>query len=184
MIESKTIGELMIPLDKYPHVKDTCTLREAIIEMRRFQIVNHDGRRSSPRDLLVFDQADVLVGTLRRRDILRGLEPTFMVSDKPYYKEKLFDVEVDANLFKLSYDKVLDEMQKRAEERVTKVMIPLISVVNSGDHLLKAIKEIVDNNCSILPVLDKDEIVGVIRTIDVMNEIAIFLKIEDDNAQE
>ena len=180
MIESKTIGEIMIPLEKYPHVYDTCTLREAIAEMRKCEIINHDGRRSSPRDLLVFDAAEVLVGSLRRRDILRGLEPSFMLGDKPYYKEKLFDVAVDANLFQLSYDKVLDEMQKRAGERVTKVMIPLISVVNSGDHILKAIKEMVDNNCSILPVLDNDEIVGVVRTIDVMYEMALFLKIKTD----
>ena len=76
-MEAKRAGEIMIPLDKYPHVSRTSTIRETIAIMETSQLES-GGRKSLPRTVLVFDEAGQLVGTVRRRDILRGLEPGFL----------------------------------------------------------------------------------------------------------
>ena len=73
-MENKHVADIMIPLDNYPHIPYWFTLRQAIVEMQNFQL-EVEGKKSLPRVLLVFDEAYQLLGTARRRDIMRGLEP-------------------------------------------------------------------------------------------------------------
>lgn len=175
-MEARRAGEIMIPLDKYPHVSRTSTIRETIAVMEQSQL-EVDGRKSLPRIVLVFDETSQLVGTVRRRDILRGLEPEFLSSKPMEYRKKLFEVKVDPNLAELTYDKVLDGLPKRADRRVSDVMLPIISTVDYGDHIMKVIYEMVGKNLSLLPVLNEGKVVGVVRSVDVLHEVAqIVLK--------
>ena len=75
--EMKTIGEIMVPLEQYPCVRDDTTLREAVEVIESAQIEVRQ-RKSLPRGLLVYDEIGVFVGYARRRDIMRGLEPAFL----------------------------------------------------------------------------------------------------------
>ena len=86
---AKIVQDIMVPLEKYPCIPDTLTLRDAIKEIQ-VQILRK-GRASLPRVALVFDEGlTELLGMLRRRDILRGLEPRFLVSGSLDYQRKLF----------------------------------------------------------------------------------------------
>ena len=67
----------MIPLEHYPHIPYWFTLRQAMAEMESSQL-EFEGRKSLPRGLLVFDERYQLLGMVRRRDILWGLEPDFL----------------------------------------------------------------------------------------------------------
>ena len=87
-METKRAGDIMIPLEAYPHLASTATLRDAIREMDQIAI-EASGRVSAPRVVLVFNNADQLVGLVRRRDILRGLEPRFMAQRTPTSRESL-----------------------------------------------------------------------------------------------
>ena len=176
MIESITAAQIMIPLARYPRIEQTATLRQAIALMEGCQIVNRDGSRSAPRVLLVFGPADRLLGILRRRDIMRGLEPRFLVGGQPGYPRKLFDVKVDPNLSEVSYDHALGGIRRRAERRVSEVMIPIAVTINADDHLMKAMNEMVENNCSLLPVIDQGRVVGVLRSLDVLHEISDMIQ--------
>ncbi|MHC4777246.1 MAG: CBS domain-containing protein, partial [Planctomycetota bacterium] len=74
-MHEKCVRDIMVPLNEYPHIPSTHSLREAIQEMGKIQILRK-GNTSLPRTALVFDEAhNELVGLLRRRDIMRGLEP-------------------------------------------------------------------------------------------------------------
>jgi len=53
-MEMSTVEELMVPLSHYPHIPYWFTLRQAIAEMDRAEIVVND-RHSFARLLLVFD---------------------------------------------------------------------------------------------------------------------------------
>ena len=77
-MDLKRAGDLMIPLDKYPHLPYWFTLRQAIAEMEKSEL-EIQGRKSLPRLVLVFDETYKLLGMVRRRDLLRGLEPDFLV---------------------------------------------------------------------------------------------------------
>ena len=81
-IEMKRVGDIMIPLNSYPSVRmdETLQVAIAVIEDAELEV---GLRRSLPRALLVFDISGDLVGVVRRRDLMRGLEPKFLVADEP-----------------------------------------------------------------------------------------------------
>lgn len=172
MERMKKMGELMIPLDEYPHVPYWFTLRQVMAVMEKSELY-HDvhGRKSLPRFVLVFDEAYQLLGIVRRRDLLRGLEPPFM-SQANRSGRSLFDVKADPNLADISYDKLVRGMREQAERQVSEVMIPIQATVDAEDAVLKAIYEMVENNVSLLPVLRDNKVVGVIRSVELFHEIS------------
>ncbi|MFC1888729.1 CBS domain-containing protein [Thermodesulfobacteriota bacterium] len=172
----KRAEEIMIPLDKYPHVPYWYSLREVIAVMERseFEI---NGRQSLPRVVLVFDEQYRLLGIARRRDVLRGLEPKFLADKSLHHRKMLFDVSVDPNLSEMSYDKMLRGIKQQSERSVREVMNPTKMTVNHDDHIMKVIYELVDTNVSLIPVLKDKRVVGVVRTVEVLHEIAKLLEI-------
>ncbi len=180
MENAKTAEELMIPLEKYPHVSRWYTIREAMEVMEKAQL-EVGARRSIPRVVLIFDETNQLLGMVRRRDILRALEPQFLASEPMRYRKKLFDVQVDPNLAEVSYEKVIDGLQKRANRLVVDVMRPVAVTVDYDDHIMKVIYEMVDNNLSLLPVLKGGKVVGVVRSVDVLHEVAKILRTKTES---
>jgi CBS-domain-containing membrane protein len=166
----KKAGDFMIPLDEYPHIPYWFTLRETIAELESAELETR-GRKSLPRWVLVFDEKYQLMGTVRRRDILRGLEPEFLVGKPINVRKSLFDVKIDPDLSELSFDKMQEGMRKQAERRVSDVMIPIKVTLNYDDHIIKVIYEMVDNNVSMIPVLKDKKVVGVVRSVDLFHEV-------------
>ena len=112
----KTVQDIMVPVDEYPCIPDTLTIGDAAIEMT-VQIRKED-RFSLPRVALVFDEDFTdLRGMLRRRDIMRGLGPQFLMTGALDYREKLFEVDicklqVDAPGFQFGeFQDVIDQRQ-------------------------------------------------------------------------
>lgn len=170
----KLVEDIMVPLEKYPCIPETLSLGDAIKEIQ-VQILRKN-QASLPRVALVFDQTrSELLGMLRRRDILRGLEPRFLVSGSLKYQRKLFDERIDPNLAELSYDKALSHIRSRASRPVRDFMVPIQATINHDDHIMKAISELVDQNTSLLPVIREGTVIGVLRSVDVLNEIAAIL---------
>lgn len=178
----KRVREMMIPLEVYPWVRIDDTLRQAVkvIEEARLQV----GRRVSlPRVLLVFDHDDELVGIVRRRDIMRGLEPNFLVSQPLEYRVKFFDVGVDPHLSELSselskevgLERVVKGLREQANRPVGDVIRPIPTSLGPDDQVMKAVYEMVSLNQSLIPVVEEDKVIGVIRSVDVFHELALLL---------
>jgi len=173
-MEMRRAGEIMIPLDEYPHLPYWFTLRQATAELEKSE-VEIDGRKSLPRAVLIFDEKYQLMGIARRRDIMRGLEPEFLMGKPIESRKTMFDVKVDPNLSELSYDKLLDGMRRQAQRPISDVMRPIVATVDFQDHLAKIIYEMVDRGLSLLPVLKEGKVVGVVRSVDAFREIAEIL---------
>ena len=173
-MEMKRAGDIMIPLDEYPHIPYWFTLRQATAELEKSE-VEIEGRKSLPRVVLIFDEKYQLMGMARRRDIMRGLEPEFLMGRPIESRKTLFDVKVDPNLSELSYDRLLDGIRKQAERPISDVMRPIQATVDHQDHLVKVIYEMVDRGLSVLPVLKGGKVVGVVRSVDAFREIAEIL---------
>jgi len=173
MIAGKSAGDIMIPLDAYPHIPYWFSLRQAMAEIEN-TVLEIDGQKSLPRIVLVFDEKYNLMGMVRRRDILRGLQPDF-VSAQSGDSKKLFNVEVDPNLMEMSYDILIKSIKDRAEQAVSKIMVPITRTVEYEDHIMKVVHEMVTYNLSLLPVLCVSEVVGVVRSVDVFHEIAHYI---------
>lgn len=174
ILSTKRAGELMIPLEKYPHIPFWFTLRQAIAVMVKSEL-DIDGKKSLPRALLVFDEHYHLLGCIRRRDILRGLEPKFLRTMSRPHRKSLFDVEIDPNLVDLSAGKISSAMSEQAEQSVSEVMTQIEATVSVDDHLAKVIYKMINKDLNLLPVTQNDKVVGVIRSVDVFEEIAQIL---------
>jgi len=170
-MEAKRVEDLIIYLDEYPAILSTATIHEAVEIFEDFQITVGT-RQSLPRTLLVMNKQDHLVGLIRRRDLLRGLLPDYLEGDRLTYKKKWFDVKVDPNLTELSFEKLISHFRERAERPVRDIMLTEIITINYGDNLLKAVSLIVDNDITLLPIMNNSKVVGVVRSVDVFNEIA------------
>lgn len=173
----RQIGDIMIPVDDYPSVRDSDTLRQAVSVIESAQLRVETGR-SLPRALLVFDDIQVLVGYVRRRDIMRGLEPRFLVTGPLEYRYKLFDIGVDPNLSELPWDRerVVKGILQQADRPVSDVMRPIEAILQADDHVMKAISAMVSLDLSLIPVIEGKELVGVVRSVDAFQEIANILR--------
>lgn len=174
MSEPKRAGDLMIPLDQYPHLPYWFTLRQAIAEMEQSEF-DIEGRKSLPRVVLVFDEKYQLLGTVRRRDILRGLEPSFLASGVRSERAPLAASGFGADLLGGSQEEILAGIRERAERQVRDVMRPIAATADYDLSLMQLIYAMVSNDQHLLPVLKDGSVVGVVRTVDVFHEIAQLL---------
>ncbi len=168
---TKNAGGIMIPLECYPHIPHTFTLRQACDVMEQATILC-GVRVSLPRALLVFDDNQELLGIVRRRDIMRGLEPKFLRTMPMTHRKQLFEIEVDPNLVILSSGKIAQAVREQAEHLVSEVMQPIKATVRHTDHLTKVIYKMINQNLALLPVLENGNVVGVVRSVDAFHEIA------------
>jgi len=171
---TKRAGDLMIPLKDYPQVSYWATLQEAV-EVIENSTIDSGGRQSLPRALLVFDEEHNLLGCVRRRDILRGLEPKFLKTMSVPERKRLFNIEIDPNLVEITAGRVGEEMKAQAGQPVSEVMQPILATVQFDDHLAKIIYKMINRDLYMLPVMQDNRIVGVIRSVDVFQEVARLL---------
>ncbi|MFH1685908.1 MAG: CBS domain-containing protein [bacterium] len=163
--------DIMIPLEEYPHVPDFFTLKQAVAIIEG-STIDVGGRVSMPRSLLVFDREYRLVGVVRRRDILRGLEPEFLSRMPLSNRRELFGQEVDPNLLEFDYDKIESGVRKQGALAVAAVTQPLRATVDHEDHISKMIHAMVTHHQNLLPVVKDGRVVGVVRSVELFHAVA------------
>jgi CBS-domain-containing membrane protein len=166
----KRVGDIMIPLDEYPHLPHWFTLRQALAELKGAQY-KVGGQVASPRSALVFDEAYRLLGQLRRRDILRGIEPRYLSNDKLHIKFQDIEVRPDPDLWELSFDKTIKALRERSERKISEVMQPIVTTLEFEDPLMKAVFGFVEHDLSLIPVMRDDKVVGVVNTVGLFHEL-------------
>lgn len=175
----KRIGDVMIPLDEFPWVstKDTLAHAMATIEGARLEV---GMRMSLPRVLLVFDPEGDLSGLVRRRDIMRGLEPDFLVNQPNHRRVRFFKMAADPLLWEMaseaSIERIVTGLRERADRLVEHVMRPVPATLGPGDPFITAVYEMVTLNESAIPVVESGRVLGVIRSADVFHELAQLLQ--------
>ena len=60
---------------------------------------------------------------------------------------------------------------------VAEVMLPIDVTLNHDDHLVKIIHELSDYKHALIPVMQDDAVVGVVRTVETLNKIGELLDI-------
>ncbi|MDJ0653320.1 MAG: CBS domain-containing protein [Xanthomonadales bacterium] len=169
--------DLMIPLDSYPHLPDTATLSDAILAFVGSQI-ERKGRFSLPRIVLIIDGENHLVGQVRRRDILRGLLPDFFTQDESHALSH-FDMELDEdmNLAELFKDGERQVLSRNADEPVTRIMRPIETTVSADADLMELVVKAARTESHMLPVMDLENVIGVVRTVEILNQIRRMLEL-------
>jgi CBS domain-containing protein len=166
--------DLMVPMGKYPSVTVDDTLAHAARVLSEWHI-DMRGSVSMPRIVLVMTRDDHLAGVVRRRDILRGLAPSFLVHSISDHPEMMFDVEVDPNLTELLSGRAAEKLREKATTRVGDIADPIPTTVRLDDPLIRVIQEMVRYDQSLLPVVEDDHAVGVVRTVEVLKKVSDML---------
>jgi CBS domain-containing protein len=167
--------DVMIPMGKYPAVSVNDSLAEAARVLSDWHIDMH-GSVSMPRIVLVMSADGDLVGIVRRRDILRGLAPSFLVSSVSEHPETMLDFEIDPNLTELLSHRAEEKLRAQAETLVGEIADPIPTTIHAEDPLIRVIQEMVRHDQSLLPVLEDDHVVGVIRTVEVLQAVSDMLR--------
>jgi len=168
----KRVGEIIIPLDRYPHLPHWFTLRQALAELRSAQYEVGEDKIASPRSALVFDEAYRLLGQLRHRDIMRGVMPRQLASEELHLGHLDISMRPDPELSGLSFDSTVKSIREQSERKVSEVMQPIVATLDVDDPLIKAVTEFVEQDLSLIPVLKDGKVVGVVNTLCVSHEIA------------
>ena len=161
----RKVREVMIPLKDYPHIPHWFSLRQAVAIVRESAI--KFAGAFEPRTVLVFNEKYQIVGILTLRDILKGLEPGFLRESEV--------IKADPALAVMMGDLFGPGMKHQAERPVSDVMGPIKVTVNAEDSLAKALFLMVQEGVGMMPVLDNQGVVGMVRLTDLFLEISQFL---------
>lgn len=165
MQNEKVVKDIMVKIMDYPHIPFWFSVGKAIRIAKVF--FRNVKRYTDPLLILVFDDKYQLVGTISIQDILKGLEPglgkvgqmaeSIADAQLPPYIDALFGGEAVA----------------RSDMAVGEIMQPVRFFVEPLDAVKKAAYIMLRNDLTMLPVLvEKTKLVGLVRIVDVFDEIA------------
>lgn len=170
--------DLMIPLDVYPHIGSDASIADAILAFTGAQI-ERKGRLSLPRIVLVFDEDDRLIGLIRRRDIMRGLLPGFLIRDKGHPAAHYdFPADIDLDLADLLKGDFKDTLAKNSQAPIAEILQDIAGSVDADANILDLVKEMVQSEFHVLPVTENDHVIGVVRTVEVLNNVRRILGLQ------
>jgi CBS domain-containing protein len=173
MSVSGIVNDHVTPLAGYPHVRDNVTLREVYATLK-----HHYDSAEQFRSVLVLDATDRLVGVLGFRELLAALLPDYLKPHEPAnYEGGCGDL---ASLAPLWQEDCAAQCRKAAAMPVGAHVIDARATVAGSDPLVKAIYLFATLNANILPVVEGERIVGVLRRVDVMAAVAEAVLAEAD----
>lgn len=166
MIASK-VRDVLVPIAEYPQVHRDSSVHDAFAILHR----KHMAAGWRYRRLLVFDKDETLVGLLGLQDLLRALMPDYLkaTAAQPRFAGPLVD---DASLSLLWQDSFDAQCHYVAEAPVERYMVPVHDTVRIDDPLMRAAYLMVAHGADMLPVLEGERVVGVVRIVDVFNHAA------------
>jgi signal-transduction protein with cAMP-binding, CBS, and nucleotidyltransferase domain len=154
MPEGKQLRDLAISITEYPHMPYWATLREAIVQLNVAYETGH-------HTVLVFDEAYSLLGLLHQSEILKGIRPEYAELCPP-------DVQI-------KWEDLMETATGQLEKPIQDFMTAFDVTVDINDHLLKVAHLMINNNIGLLPVMESNKIMGVIRMHELFYEVAEFI---------
>lgn len=162
----KQVKDVLIPLADFPQVSTSTPISEAFAILRQKQ--QAAGRRF--RNMLVFDSNGKLAGLLGIRDLLRALMPDYLQPDRHSRYEGA--VPDDASLSLVWQSSFEAQCRHMREVEAGKFMSPVLNTVRADAPLTQAAYLMVAHNVDMLPVLEGEQVTGVVRIVDLFNLFA------------
>jgi hypothetical protein len=171
----KQCGEIMVALERFPQLPYWFTLRQAMAELDR-TADDEASTQCSCRVVLVFSAQNQLLGILRQQDILRGLKPNIRAENAQQHTDRLFDVQVDPNLYKFcGGTRGLRRLQEQIERPIADFARPIDAMLNYDDDLFQAIGLMIDRDLELVPVRRGNHVAGIVTMLDVLQETTKLL---------
>ena len=127
---------------------------------------------STNRVILVFDSAYNLVGAVRRLNLLKGLEPSFLHTEAEKRQKSWFPVKDDVSLSVVDDEKLEHNIKKRSERPIEDVMESIEEVLNVNDQITKAVFIMAKVPVGVIPVLDEKSVVGIVTVDELFKAVS------------
>lgn len=171
-------SDVMLPPERYPNCRVTCTIREAMVALSASAVKLQDGHMMLPRYVLVLDTDDRLVGVVSRRELLKGLIP--------HLRD---DRETEAHIKKLvpfggampseltiRWTSLFSRLAiAESMTSIESVMVPIKGTVQINDSLSTVISTMLAHGIDLVPVLDGEKVAGVVLMTNIFDIVAQFI---------
>lgn len=187
------VKDLMLPIENYVTVHEDTSVAEAIrvLEKMRDQY-EAEGREYRPRQLVVLDRQNRVVGKLDQMDVITSLEPKYRTEPG---SEAIKHISTSG----LSPELLKDLMRwyslwgESFEERCRKVLQMTVQdcmhkprrdeYVKEEESLETAVHQMVLGRHPSLLVTSKDTVIGILRLSDVFEQISRVMEENDGHDQ-
>ncbi len=172
MLDNVRVKDLYITIDDYPNISLDAPIGYAIYFMHR---VLQD--KNKYRNILVLDDDDHLQGYLSLKDLIRAVGPDYLQKRKPAVKgNQPFNFEgLTPDLATLSLlweEGFTAKLHSELKNPVREYMTLMEDQVSLEDHISKCMYLMLLHDVIVLPVVENDLVIGVIRQVDVFECIA------------
>ena len=151
MEAKEKIKDLVIPLSDYPHMPYWGTIKEAIVQLNVARETGHN-------TILVFDEAYKLVGVLSQKDILKGLLPKFT----QHYEDGV----------PIFWNELLKTgSEKQLARPIKDYMSGVKATIDAEESILKASHIMLHEDTYLLPVMERENLIGVLRMDELFHDI-------------
>lgn len=171
-----TVASLMIPLERYPHLRAEATIRDAILLIYKGMA---EPELSGFRRALVLGKDNVLVGIINMQILLLGLEPGVLrtAPGGPYQGYAAQSGPENGIAVQLFWEKVITQgFGDEPGRPVGEVAHPVTATVTPEDKLARALHLMLTNRQLMLPVVKNGRVLGVVRMIEIFGKLVPLVK--------
>lgn len=173
MLENHLVKDIYIKIDNYPNISADTPVGDAFHVMH-----NTLEDKNKYRSILVLDGDNHLKGYLSLRDLIRAVGPDYFHKKQPNVKgNQPFNFEgLDQNHSALSLlwqeGFSTEQLQNEAKKPVSEYMTLIEDQVSLEDPVAKCLYLMLVRDSLMLPVVEDEHVVGVIRLVDLFECLA------------
>jgi len=165
-------GDLMVPIERYPHLPASASLREAVAAIRRGMT---EAEGSGFRRVLVLDEQGGLVGILTIPALLKAIAPkSLKTGPAPVAQGYAAIGDPEAGFaMELFWERILDGAAMPDLARTAGALAqPARATVAPDTRLARALSLMLAHEAPILPVVAGGRVIGALRLVDVFDRVA------------
>lgn len=170
MLDTYRVKNVYITISDYPNINMDAPVGEAIHLMHHVLEDKH-----KYRNILVLDEQEHLKGYLSLRDLIRAVGPSYLHKRRPDVKghQPFEGMEQDFSALSLIWQEnflqhIHDELVKPVKDHMTLIE----DQVTLEDTLARCIHIMLHRDVLMLPVVENNVVIGVIRLVDLFECIA------------
>jgi CBS domain-containing protein len=170
--------DVMLPPERYPHCRLSCTIREAIVAVSASAVKLQDGYIMLPRYVLVLDNDDRLVGVVSRRELLKGLIPHLQEDRETaaHIREFIPFGGATPTELMIRWTSLFSRAAIEASATsIQSVMVPIKGTVQIDDTLSTVISTMLFHRVDLVAVLDGEKVAGVVLMTNIFDIVAQFI---------
>jgi CBS domain-containing protein len=166
--ENQTIRDIILPLSTFPCLEESCTVQEAIQQLRSFCPIGSSGPCGFS-ELMVVDKKGSLIGRVTQQGILKTLFSTLLDTvDIKRFEGKTAEY---SDLTTLLNGVMIKEGVSHLNASLTKVIERSIRVLPATTDLIHAMSIMVICRETVLPVEESGKLVGIVKLSEVFGAL-------------